>query len=71
MCIRDRDKLIEQVMNAQTSQIDGVTGATVTSKAVPVSYTHLQGMPPAPSCTVPPSGRVTGLADVYKRQPWR
>lgn len=29
-----KDKLIEQVMNAQTSQIDGVTGATVTSKAV-------------------------------------
>ena len=29
-----KDKLIEQVLNAQTSQIDGVTGATVTSKAV-------------------------------------
>ena len=29
-----KDKLIEQIMNAQTSQIDGVTGATVTSKAV-------------------------------------
>ena len=29
-----KDKLIEQVMNAQTSQIDGVAGATVTSKAV-------------------------------------
>ena len=29
-----KDKLIEQVMNAQTSQIDGVTGATVTSRAV-------------------------------------
>lgn len=29
-----KDKLIEQVMTAQTSQIDGVTGATVTSKAV-------------------------------------
>lgn len=29
-----KDKLIEQVMAAQTSQIDGVTGATVTSKAV-------------------------------------
>ena len=31
---RAKDKLIEQIMNAQTSQIDGVTGATVTSKAV-------------------------------------
>ena len=29
-----KDKLIEQIMNAQTSQIDGVTGATITSKAV-------------------------------------
>ncbi|MBU3819888.1 MAG: FAD-binding protein [Candidatus Faecalibacterium intestinavium] len=29
-----KDKLIEQIMTAQTSQIDGVTGATVTSKAV-------------------------------------
>lgn len=29
-----KDKLIEQILNAQTSQIDGVTGATVTSKAV-------------------------------------
>ena len=29
-----KDKLIEQVMAAQTSQIDGVAGATVTSKAV-------------------------------------
>jgi len=29
-----KDKLIEQVMNAQTSQIDGVSGATVTSNAV-------------------------------------
>ena len=29
-----KDKLIEQIMNAQTSQIDGVTGATVTSKAI-------------------------------------
>ncbi len=29
-----KDKLIEQIANAQTSQIDGVTGATVTSKAV-------------------------------------
>ena len=32
--IAAKDKLIEQIMNAQTSQIDGVTGATVTSKAV-------------------------------------
>lgn len=32
--IAAKDKLIEQVMKAQTSQIDGVTGATVTSKAV-------------------------------------
>lgn len=29
-----KDTLIEQILNAQTSQIDGVTGATVTSKAV-------------------------------------
>ncbi len=29
-----KDTLIEQIMTAQTSQIDGVTGATVTSKAV-------------------------------------
>ncbi|GJN65357.1 FAD-binding protein [Faecalibacterium gallinarum] len=29
-----KDKLVEQIMTAQTSQIDGVTGATVTSKAV-------------------------------------
>ena len=28
------DTLVEQILNAQTSQIDGVTGATVTSKAV-------------------------------------
>jgi succinate dehydrogenase/fumarate reductase flavoprotein subunit/uncharacterized protein with FMN-binding domain len=28
------EKLVEQILNAQTSQIDGVTGASVTSKAV-------------------------------------
>lgn len=29
-----KDTLVEQIMAAQTSQIDGVSGATVTSKAV-------------------------------------
>ena len=58
-----KDKLIEQIMTAQTSQIDGVTGASVTSKAVQnavadcISQASGGAITPAQQDTSAPSGQ--------------
>ncbi len=56
-----KDKLIEQIMNAQTSQIDGVTGATVTSKAVQKLSPLMPTPSPRWSWTSPARPRASAL----------